>query len=325
MAITARGDQAAFLSRLQADFETPAAAAAGKFRLLPFYSLNMAPTEDVTEDDAIIGDAFPGAAVRGLQNMTGNIEVPLGLASIGWHLRGLMGAPVTTGSSPNFTHTFKMAALPVMPLFTTGISHRGIDRHFRQAPVAYTGMQLSAKKDGTRVRTRFDLLGSVEDSLEDSLDATPVEYASDVVPVGFQGGVYMDGDLVAGVTGFDLNAGYSATPDQETLNLLPTAAAFLDGKWSLTGSMTARFRDTTWYDLGVGADLVDMELRFVISANVSLVLKGHNLRFERSGVPVSGGGILNSTFNFRASRPETGESPLTAVLKNGVANYNNLA
>ncbi len=325
MGITARGDQAAFLSRLQADFGTPEAAAAGKFRHLPFYSLNMSPSEDVTEDDAIIGDAFPGAAVRGLQNLTGNIEVPLGLASIGWHLRGLMGAPVTTGSSPNFTHTFKMAALPVMPLFTTGISHRGIDAHFRQTPVAYTGLRLAAKKDGTRARARFDLLGSVESSLEDSLDATPVEFTPDAVPVGFQGGVYMGGDLVAGVTGFEMNAGYSAAPDQETLNLLPTAAAFLDGKWSLMGSITARFRNTTWYDLGVGASLVDMELRWVISASLSLVLRGHNLRFERAGVPVPNGDVLNATFNYRASRPSTGDSPLTAVLKNGVANYNNIA
>lgn len=321
----ARGDQAAFLSRLQADFDTPAAAGAGKFRLLPFYSLNMSPTEDVTEDDAIVGDAFPGAAVRGLQNLTGNIEVPLGMASIGWHLRGLMGAPVTTGSSPNYTHTFKMAALPVLPLFTTGISHRGIDVHFRQAPVAYIGLQMSARKDGTRVRTRFDLLGSVETKLADSLDETPVEYASDTVPVGFQGGVHMGGDLVAGVTGFDLNAAYSATPDQETLNLLPTAAEFNDGKWSLTGSIAARFRDTTWYDLGADGDLVDMELRFVIDANTSLVLRGHNLRFERSGVPVPNGDVLNATFNWRASRPDTGDSPLTAVLKNAVATYENLA
>lgn len=324
MSITARGDQAAFLARQQADFDTPEAAAAGKFYLLPFYSLNMAPTEEVTEDDAIVGDAFPGAAVRGLQNMTGNIEVPLGLRSIGWHLKGLLGAPTTTGTSPNFTHVFKMAALPTMPLYTTGISHRGIDEHFRQTPIGYTGMQITARKDGTRARARFDLIGSVEEKIVASLDATPTSFASDTVPVGFQGGVYIGGSLVAGVTSCEFSAGYSATPDQETLNLLPTAAGFLDGKWSLTGSITARFQDTSWYDRGVDGTLADLELRFVIGANESLVLRGHNLRFERSGVPVPNGDILNATFAFRASRPSTGDSPLTATLKNGQANYNNI-
>lgn len=320
---TARGDQAAFISRRQTAFATPEAAGAGAFRLLPFYSLNFSPSEEVTEDDAIVGDAFPGAAVRGLQTLTGNIEVPVGMASIGWHLLGLLGAPTTTGSAPNYTHVFKMAALPVPQLFTTGISHRGVDIHFRQSPIAYTGMQLSARKDGQRVRARFDVLGSVETRVNASLDATPVAYAADPVPVGFQGAVYRADTLVAAVTAFDLTAGYSMTPDQETLNLLPTAAGFLDGSWSMTGSITTRFQDESWYDLGVDNEEIDLELRFVLSATSSLVLRGHNLRFERQGVPVPNGDILNATFGFRASRPDANDSPLTVTLKNQVASYAN--
>ena len=168
---TARGDQAAFLARQQASFATPAT---GNFMLLPFYSLDMKPTSEVTEDDAIVGDAFPGAAVPGLQDMTGKIEVPLGMQSLGWHLRGLLGAPVTTGASAPYTHVFSMAALPVPQLYTTCVSHRGIDTHFRQAPIAYTGMQIDAAKDGSRVPASFDLLGSVEDRVADALDETPV-------------------------------------------------------------------------------------------------------------------------------------------------------
>lgn len=321
---TARGDRAAFLVRQQADFDTPEVAGDGTFRLLPFYALSFAPTEEVTEDDAIIGDAFPGAAVAGLQNLTGDIEVPLGLQSIGWHLRGLLGEPVTTGASPDFTHVFKMAAQPAPLLFTTGISHRGIGVHFRQAPIAYTGLRLSAKKDGVRGRARFDLLGSVEDKLGATLDATPVEYAGDKVPVGFQGGVYQSAAQVAGITGFEFTAGLSMEPDQEEMNELPTAASFLDGRWSLTGSISARFRDTTWYDLAEAGTLANLEVRFTISATETLVLRGHNLRFERTGIPVPNGNILTSTFNFRASRPSTGDTPLTVTLKNQTASCENL-
>lgn len=320
---TARGDQAAFLCRQQTDFDTPATSASGDFRLLPFYSLNMSPTEDVTEDDAIVGDAFPGAAVAGLRNMTGDIEVPLGLQSIGWHLRAFLGAPVTSGSSPNYTHVFKMAALPVPLLFTTGISHRGIDVHFRQSPVAYAGMKIGAKKDGKRARASFSLLGSVEDKLSATLDATPVEYANDKVPVNFQADIWKGGSKVAGITEFQIDAGLGLTPDQEELNQLPTAASFLDGNWTLTGSVGARFRDTSWYDLGTSGTLVDVELRFTLSSTEELKLRLHNVRFERTGVPVPNGDILTSTFNFRASRPDSGDTPLTATLKNQTANYAN--
>jgi hypothetical protein len=150
-----------------------------------------------------------------------------------------------------------------------------------------------------------------------------VQYANDRVPVGFQGGVYQDDTLLAGITGFDLTAASSMSPDQETMNLLPTAAAFLDGKWSVTGSISARFRDTTWYDLATAGTEIDLELRFALDANTSLVLRAHNLRFERTGVPVPNGDILTSSFNFRASRPDSGDTPLTATLKNQTASYGN--
>lgn len=320
---TARGDRAAFLMRQQANFATPAAAGAGLFRLMPFYQLNFAPTEEVTEDDAIVGDAFPGAAVAGLRNLTGNIEVPLGIQSIGWHLRGLFGAPVTSGSSPNYSHVFSAAAQPVPLLYTSGISHRGADIHFRQAPIAYTGLRLNAKKDGLRVRARFDMLGSVETKLGATLDATPVEYANDRVPVGFQGQVLLGGTPVAGVTACDITAGLGLTPDQEELNGLPTAASFLDGSWSVTGSLSARFTDTSWYDLGDAGTLQDLELRFQVAANESLVLRAHNLRFERTGIPIQGGDVLTGTFNFRGSRPASGDTPLRVTLLNQTATYAN--
>ena len=320
---TARGDQAAFLMRQQADFDTPAAAGDGDFMLLPFYSLSMAPTEDVSEDDAIIGDAFPGEAVAGLRNLTGDITVPLGLQSIGWHLRGLLGNPTTSGSAPNHTHVFKMAAIPVPLLFTGGISHRGIDKHFRQAPLAYSGLSIAAKKDGQRARVSFKLLGSVEEKTANTLDATPEPYADDKVPVGFQAAVWMGGAKVAGVTAFEFDASLGITPDQEELNQLPTAASFLDGGWSLTGKISARFRDTSWYDLGSAGTLSDMELRYQLSATQSIVFALHNLRFERTGVPVSGKDILTAEFGFRASRPATGNSPLTITLKNQTDSYGN--
>lgn len=321
---TARGDQAAFLMRQQTNFATPAAAGPGQFRVLPFYSVNLAPTEEVTEDDAIIGDAFPGAAVAGLRNLTGDIEVPLGMQSIGWHLSGLFGAPVTSGAGP-YTHVFSMGALPVPRLYTTGISHRGVNEHFRQAPIAYKGLRLTAKKDGQRVRAKFDLLGSVETKLASSLDATPVEYANDAVPVGFQGQVLLGGTPVAGVTTCELNATLGLTPDQEELNGLPTAASFLDGSWGLTGSITARFADTSWYDLGDAGTLSDLEVRFQISASQRLTVRAHNLRFERTGVPIQGGDILTSSFAFRASRPALGDTPFRATLINQTASYGNPA
>ena len=144
------------------------------------------------------------------------------------------------------------------------------------------------------------------------------------MPVGFQGGLYEEGVLVSGVTSFSLSAALGLKPDQETMNLLPTAASFLDGSWSLTGSLAARFQDATFYDRALANTPFDLELRFVVGVE-SAVFRLHNLLLERTGIAVPNGDILNQSFNFRASRPDVADTPLRVTLINATAGYGNPA
>ena len=91
----ARGDEAKLFARQQAAFGTAEAAGPGTFMALPFYSYNVVPSEERNEDDAIRGDAFPGDSVLGLRSLSGNMVVPVGINSFGWHLQSILGAPAT--------------------------------------------------------------------------------------------------------------------------------------------------------------------------------------------------------------------------------------
>ncbi len=93
--------------------------------------------------------------------------------------------------------------------------------------------------------------------------------------------------------------------------------------WGLTGSLDARFRDRDLYDLANAGTSVALQLKWVFDADHELTLLAHNVRLERTGIPVEGKGIISSSYSFRANRPASGAVLLTATLKNKTADYAN--
>lgn len=318
----ARGNEARLMARLQAAFGAAEAAADGAFRLMPFYSYNVSPSGEQANDEANYGDSMPGEIVDGLRNLSGSMAVPMGLNSIGWYLAQMFGAPETTGTD-DYTHVFKVPRQQVINLATHGISHTGIGQHFVQDSLAITGLELQAQKNGQRQRATFNLAGREEVGAAATVDATPVEYASDPVPVGFQGALTIDGAQAAAITqaGLTLNSGIE--PDQEVLNGAATAAAMQPGFWDLFGSMNARFIDRTLYDLADAGTSLALGLKWEMSATRSLAIACPDVRLERTGVSIDGRSVLSSSFNWRTNRPADGAELMTITLKNGTPSYAN--
>lgn len=319
----ARGDRAKFLSRRQAAFGAAEAAAAGAFYLMPFYSYNVVPSGELTNDEAMKGDAFPGDTVAGLRNLAGSIEVPMGLDSIGWHLAQILGLPDTSGTGP-YTHVFKAAANPSILLATHGISHTDNAAHFVQDSLALAGLEITAQKNGTRQRVTLNMVGREEIKAGATLDASPVAFSPDPVPVGFQGQLTLAGnDAAVTQASLTLNTGREA--DQETMNGLATADDISPGMWDLNGALTARFRDTTLYDAASAGTPMPLVLSWPISANYSLSLRAPSVTLERNGLPIDGRGVISQNFNWRTNRPATGQEMFEVTLVNGTSDYANAA
>ncbi|ETX26852.1 phage tail tube protein [Roseivivax isoporae] len=321
----ARGDEAKLFSRRQAAFGAAEAAGPGKFLALPFYRFGVVPSEDRSEDEVIQGDAFPGDFPPGLVSLSGDMSVPLGLNSFGWHLQSIFGAPATTGDGPDYTHTFTAQAQPPLTILTQGISHTRIGRHFVQDSMTCTGLQIAARKDNQRARATLTMMGRAETSAAEALDDSPVVYDPDPVPLGFQGQALVAGTPVAEVTGIDLTVTSGVEMDQETLNQARTAAGFESQRWSLTGSLSARYVDNTWYDHAANDTPVNLQLKFVIDAARSLLIDMPDLRFALTGIPVEGRGPISADFTFQANRPAAGAELVAFVLKNQTADYANPA
>ncbi|MGH1417171.1 MAG: phage tail tube protein [Pelagimonas sp.] len=320
----ARGDNTQLLMRQQAQFGAAEAAAEGAFRLLPFYSYDLDPSEELSTDDAIRGDSFPGEIIAGLQTMSGGLVVPMALQSIGWHFANLFGAPETSEpSTGNFQHIFAPSAVPTPGLQTVGKNFLGPNLFFVQDSVVYKGFEIAAKKEGQRPRINFDVLGRQEIKAGAALDTTPVEYANDVAPVGFTGKAKIDGALAAAITGLTGKVSSEAEMDQEEMNGLATASDVDLGDWMMDGSIDTRFRDATYYDMATNGTLVDLSLEYALSPTVGIEFTFFNARLERKGVPITNREVISASFNFRVGRPGAGQSPFQILLKNDVASYGN--
>lgn len=319
-----RGDNVKLLARLQAAFGTAEAAAEGAFRDLPFYSYNVVPGEELGTDDAIRGDHYPGDTVDGLQALSGSLVVPMGLASIGWHLMALLGAPTTNEVQlGEYQHSFEPAATPVPVYQTIGRTHADVARYFVQDSIFYNGFSLNAQKNNERARLSFDVIGRQEVREQSALDSTAVRYDPDQVPVGFSGKMKIDGTEAAAITALNAQVSLNGEADQETMNGLATAAGVDAGEWSANGSIDTRFRDETFYDLAAGGTLVDLVLEYTIGEALAIVFTFNKARLERTGVPVNGRGIITSSFNWRVGRPQPGTVPFSILLANAVADYTN--
>lgn len=108
---TLRGKQLVMSGAFQDDFETPADAGVIQ---LPYYDESFQPGEGLEADDEIRPDVHNDRDTTDpaptLPNPTGSMSVAMDLNSLAFWMKLLFGAPVTTGASNPWTHTFTSGA-----------------------------------------------------------------------------------------------------------------------------------------------------------------------------------------------------------------------
>jgi hypothetical protein len=114
-----------------------------------------------------------------------------------------------------------------------------------------------------------------------------------------------------------------AVPQEYVGNPLRSGAD-LDVEATFDGTIQLRFTDATYYDLATPSGLLPAafsgEMLWSKSANRSLSLLAANMRLEPIGIPISGPGKIEQTFNFRAEQSASA-AMLVATLKSLVPSY----
>lgn len=306
----------------QSAFDTYAVA---PWQTLTPYTFGLSETNP-TEADPQLGRGLyngrdPNAPAPGLPTAGGDIEVPLCLAELGWWLRGLLGAPVTTGAGADKAHTFE-SGKDALPFATLQMRLASNDfRRFRG--VAINALAISADKVSNFPRFRFSTLARDQANETASLSGTINAGYTQVKPPAARAVARWEGVVIGEASNVTLNYANNFTPNM-----------FLDGSVyptgmdpqdvTLNGSMTMRYQGPTWENIARARTPGRLEIEWAmpgaLAATRKVTFDMGRVLIEAQGLPVTGPGVMTQSLTWGAE--QTGADPaLKVVLANAIASY----
>ena len=310
---------------LQGQFETAyrTPPVSPNTQLLKFEKLTIGQDADLAEDDTINAAALPEKRDEMDSSASGTGTLRLCLNEIGWWLKLLWGAPVTTGAGP-YVHTFTLNLLErPSALLELQVSNGSVSRYHR-----FLGMKL--KELGFDVMEKkpdytVNLMGAVEVKPfpTAAFDLTPSALYDKLVPCTKRANIYdvlnnsTLGDITKCPIKFDNDfEGYPLADGGEGMGCI------LLGRPTITGSMAALFTPGTAFDYALAhtSKKLVMETKDA-SGTYSMVITLPNIEFDRPKAQIeTSKGLVVDGLAWRAHNAAGAAAP-TIVLTNQVASY----
>lgn len=253
-------------------------------------------------------------AVPTTRSAEASLSVVVNPKAIGALLAGLLGAPATTGTAPNYTHTFTPKTS--YPSWTVEVQD-GVAIH-RAVGAQVTELTLRHAADGY-LQAQATLVGM--DRTTTGTAATPT-YESQVFNVG-QVSVSIGGSAVTGrASQVEVSISVPKTPFN-ALSQVPAVAVYPEGTAEVTASMELVFDSTG--DAGRLTDFLaatarSVSLAWTIDANTSLTVAFDGYLTEDPWVASNRDtGMARVQLSLKAIR--TGANLVTVTLKNQQAGY----
>lgn len=297
-------------------------AATGNYKQSLHYEDTLAEAPP-RESDPILGTARANArdksnSVEGLkQGVAGNLVVPLDLNHIWFWLKGAFGAPTSTGSDPDYSHVF-VSGGEVLPHRTIE-GKRKSDVFLQRTGCLVGSINGEMSRRGGFERATVGILGRKESNLASTGGGTPATMLDRDALLAVLGTIKLDDAAVADILSVSWNYSNGATPG----DYLGDAEGYpvnhdLDAEATFAGTIRARFRTDALYDAARAGTPFALELLWEKTAARSLSLAAPVVYLDPVGLPVTGPGRVEMTFNFNAEQSES-DPMLTATLLSGTA------
>lgn len=128
--------------------------------------------EDAPIETDTLGDGNPSEPSFATKGASGSLTVPLDLDAIGFHLKGMLGAPTTTGSASPYTHIFKYVATTPLPSAVIDRGHPDLTLYYKYNGCMYNTMGISIAGRGP-LQVSLGLLCKGETKGTSAYHATP--------------------------------------------------------------------------------------------------------------------------------------------------------
>ncbi|PWS34415.1 hypothetical protein DFH01_25710 [Falsiroseomonas bella] len=289
-------------------------APAGDWLRMPFLSCDLGAEQPLLDADVIgVGSSRdPAAPFLDTVTVQGQAVVPVDLNNIGHWLRLLLGAPTTTGTSPNFIHSFGSGAA-ALPSNSIEIGYPDVPNYDLCTGVRADTLEMDFSPTGPATAT-FGLMGQGSTRGASSSGGTPTSAAYTAFNKA-QGAINRNGAALAQVTGARLT--YANGMEMvRTIRADRKVEGVDPGIARATGQITARFADTALLTQAQNNEPAEFAFGYTIDANRSLTFTLHEVYLALAKTPVEGPGGVEASFEFRAAFNATATRMMTAVLKN---------
>jgi hypothetical protein len=297
--------------------------------LLYTVSHSIKPNASRENDRTLSGYRGQQRGTLGRVEVAGAVTVSLAAQSIGFWLKHLIGAPVTTGTGP-YVHEFKLSDPDAPSSLAPGISFEVDYGAAISAPgryVRYHGCRISQGRfqfqtQGTPSAT-FDIVGARADATATaSLDATPTDPGHAAWAVADMSLVIDGGTTLACLESMDLTWNNDLDTDLWCINNGGQRHDLPEGAAIVSGSGVAQFDTAVLLNKALNDE--DVALKVTLKrgtgdgsiGNESLEWTIPLSTLDQAAPEVSGPKGLKMPFNFVAHRAAGAELGVACVLKN---------
>jgi len=309
--------QRGYLSRLVVGRETVYGTAPATGTVLPFNTCNLVANRNQTAPMTITGSRNPVAPIDGNLDVSGDIVVPIDLQGIGHWLRAMFGAPTTTGTSPNFTHVFKITS--AQPSLTIERQMADATSFLRAVGCKVSRFSIQAGGDGELIAT-IGIMGKTETRATSSFVASPATLVFNRLQ-NFQAALLEGGSALATATEMSLDLDMGLDGDQYVIGGGGARGDLPEGIISVTGNLTTLFTSGALLDKAIASTVSSLKTTFT-SGTHSLALEVQELQYGRTSPTIDGPQGVRLTLPYTGFLGSgAGASAAIATLVNNVASY----
>jgi hypothetical protein len=226
-----------------------------------------------------------------------------------------------TLSGGGYTHTFVSGAA-TLPSFAAELGHSSIPAYFVHTGCMLNSMALNFQRSGSANAT-LNIIAQGETRFTASQGGVPTSRVYKPFSQ-FNGTIKRNNVALANVTGaqFTYSNGMQTVPTIRNDGLIDGVDPTII---NITGSIDARFADTTLVDDAINNNAIELELAYKLAGldgnNFSLTWTFHEVYLPRPRIPISGPGGVQTSFNWQGVYDDAMTKSCTVVLKNDIATY----
>ena len=315
----ARGFFEKLLMVFESTYNTTPSISPGDMVLVPFNrNNNLGSDENMIDAETIIpGKRYETEPIFGNISVAGGFTVPMDVRYIGYWLKLLLGAPVTSGAGP-YTHTFEPSS--DSPSVTLESGFTDISRFHVFNGIKVNRFSATFEVD-TELTAEIDLLGGKElASSGTTLDASPVEQT--ITRFNAKNVTLKEaGSPLAICKSVTVNIDQGLADDVFTLNSGGFRYSLPEGKMMISGTANLLFLDSTYPDKAIAGTETSLEIECTQGAH-TLTITLPEVKFKRKPITRDGWGPMYFEMEWKAYYQNNAAGvPITVELVNDVTDY----